>query len=91
VCGKGWQETGMVFTTTVGTMLDPRNMLRTFYTIMSTPDRPTQSQIQRRDATFCPACASTICATAPQHCCLRRASLRDTSWSFWATPQSPLR
>jgi integrase len=37
-CGENWQETGMVFTTTVGTMLDPRNMLRTFYAIMSTPD-----------------------------------------------------
>lgn len=38
LCGEHWQETGMVFTTTTGTMLDPRNMLRSFYAIMSTPD-----------------------------------------------------
>jgi integrase len=38
LCGDRWQETGMVFTTTVGTMLDPRNMLRSYYAIMSTPD-----------------------------------------------------
>ncbi len=38
VCGEGWQDTGMVFTTTVGTMLDQRNLLRAFYGIMNTPD-----------------------------------------------------
>jgi integrase len=38
LAGERWQGTGMVFTTTVGTMLDPRNMLRSFYAIMSTPD-----------------------------------------------------
>jgi integrase len=36
--GSRWQESGMVFTTKRGTMLDPRNMLRAFYTIMNTPD-----------------------------------------------------
>src|ERR1017187_9510232 len=38
LCGGRWKETGMVFTTTVGTMLDPRNMLRSYYAIMSAPD-----------------------------------------------------
>ena len=38
VCGSRWRETGMVFTTSIGTMLDQRNMLRAFYAIMSTPD-----------------------------------------------------
>ena len=38
LCGEHWHDTGMVFTTTTGTMLDPRNMLRSFYAIMSTPD-----------------------------------------------------
>jgi integrase len=33
-----WRETGMVFTTSIGTMLDQRNMLRAFYSIMNTPD-----------------------------------------------------
>jgi integrase len=33
-----WQETGMVFTTTIGTMLDARNMLREFYRIIRNPD-----------------------------------------------------
>jgi integrase len=37
-CGARWHETGMVFTTGIGTMLDPRNMVRTFYGIMNTPD-----------------------------------------------------
>jgi integrase len=38
LCGERWRETGMVFTTTIGTMLDQRNMLRTFYGILNTPD-----------------------------------------------------
>ena len=37
--GSRWRESGMVFTTSVGTMLDQRNMLRdAFYPIMNTPD-----------------------------------------------------
>jgi integrase len=31
--GARWRETGMVFTTSIGTMLDARNMLRDFYRI----------------------------------------------------------
>lgn len=38
LCGSHWKESGMVFTTKVGSMLDPRNMLRQFYSIMNTPD-----------------------------------------------------
>jgi integrase len=37
-CGSRWRDTGMVFTTGIGTMLDQRNMLRAFYGIMNTPD-----------------------------------------------------
>jgi integrase len=37
-CGSRWHETGMVFTTGIGTMLDQRNMLRAFYAIMDTRD-----------------------------------------------------
>jgi integrase len=36
--GSRWREFGMVFTTSIGTMLDQRNMLRAFYAIMNTPD-----------------------------------------------------
>jgi integrase len=36
--GSRWRDTGMVFTTRIGTMLDQRNLARTFYTIMNTPD-----------------------------------------------------
>lgn len=36
--GDRWQDTGMVFTTRIGTMFDQRNMLRAFYAIMATPD-----------------------------------------------------
>ena len=36
--GSRWRESGMVFTTGIGTMLDQRNMLRAFYGIMNTPD-----------------------------------------------------
>jgi len=38
VCGAGWRDSGMVFTTSIGTMLDQRNMLRAFYGIINTPD-----------------------------------------------------
>jgi integrase len=38
LCGSRWHETGMVFTTTIGTMLDQRNLLRSFYAIMNTRD-----------------------------------------------------
>jgi integrase len=37
-CGSRWRDTGMVFTTGIGTMLDQRNMLRAFYGIMDTRD-----------------------------------------------------
>jgi integrase len=36
--GPAWKETGMVFTTTIGTRLDQRNMLRAFYAIINAPD-----------------------------------------------------
>ncbi len=36
--GSSWQETGLIFTTSVGTALNPRNMLRDFYAVMNTPD-----------------------------------------------------
>jgi len=36
--GSRRHETGMVFTTRIGTMLDQRNMLRDFYAIMDTRD-----------------------------------------------------
>ena len=38
MAGSRWHETGMVFTTSIGTMTDQRNMLRAFYAIMDTPD-----------------------------------------------------
>jgi len=39
IAGSRWRESGMVFTTSIGTMLDQRNMLRdAFYPIMNTPD-----------------------------------------------------
>ena len=40
VAGSRWVETGMVFTTGIGTMLDPRNLLRAFYRILETADVP---------------------------------------------------
>lgn len=36
--GSRWRDSGMVFTTSIGTMLDQRNMLRAFYSIIRTPD-----------------------------------------------------
>jgi integrase len=33
VAGSGWAEPGMVFTTTKGTLLEPRNLLRDYYRI----------------------------------------------------------
>lgn len=38
--GDTWVDTGMVFTTTIGTMLDARNLLRAFYAIIRTSDLP---------------------------------------------------
>jgi integrase len=36
--GARWHDSGMVFTTGIGTMLDQRNMLRSFYALMDTRD-----------------------------------------------------
>lgn len=36
--GPRWRNTGMVFATHIATMLDQRNLARTFYAIMNTPD-----------------------------------------------------
>ncbi len=38
LAGTRWRETGMVFTTTIGTLLDARNMLREFYRVIRKPD-----------------------------------------------------
>lgn len=40
LAGTRWVETGMVFTTTIGTMLDQRNLLRDFYAILKTSELP---------------------------------------------------
>lgn len=40
IAGDRWQETGIVFSTSVGTMLDQRSLLRTFYGIMRTSTLP---------------------------------------------------
>ena len=40
VAGARWVETGMVFTTTIGTMLDQRNLLKAFYKILATSELP---------------------------------------------------
>jgi integrase len=38
--GERWSEKGLVFTTSVGTPLDQRNLLRTFYAIQATGGLP---------------------------------------------------
>ncbi len=38
--GSRWVETGMVFTTGIGTFLDQRNLLRNYYRILDTADVP---------------------------------------------------
>jgi integrase len=38
--GNAWQETGMVFTTRIGTMLDARNMLREYYRLRDRAQLP---------------------------------------------------
>jgi len=40
VAGDKWIASGMVFTTTIGTMLDARNLLKAFYGIMRNSDLP---------------------------------------------------
>ncbi|MGH9342483.1 MAG: site-specific integrase [Terriglobia bacterium] len=55
LAGERWHETGMVFTTSIGTMLDARNMLREFYRIIRDP-RNSLPQIR-----------FTICVTARPH------------------------
>ena len=40
LAGDSWVETGMVFTTGIGTFLDQRNMLRDFYTLLKTSGLP---------------------------------------------------
>jgi integrase len=48
--GARWRDTGMVFTTSIGTMLDQRNMLRAYYAIMNTrdPDDPEPDKEKKR-------------------------------------------
>jgi integrase len=36
--GSRWRDSGMVFTTGIGTMLDQRNLLRSFYAVIDTRD-----------------------------------------------------
>jgi integrase len=38
--GSDWVDTGMVFTTTKGTMLDARNMLREYYKLRDLAELP---------------------------------------------------
>jgi len=38
--GSSWHETGMVFTTSIGTMLDARNMLREYYRLRDRAQLP---------------------------------------------------
>jgi hypothetical protein len=40
LAGSRWVETGMVFTTGIGTMLDARSLLKAFYTILKTSTLP---------------------------------------------------
>jgi integrase len=37
-CGSKWIESGMVFTTSIGTMMDARNLLKAFYSILADND-----------------------------------------------------
>jgi|SRR5271157_1018845 len=48
--GPRWRDTGMVFSTTIRTMLDQRNMLRAFYAIMDArdPDDPEPDEKKKR-------------------------------------------
>jgi integrase len=41
--GAHWQETGFVFTTTIGTPLDPRNVLRVWHGLLSAAGLPRRS------------------------------------------------
>ena len=61
VAGSRWVETKMVFTTGIGTMLDPRNLLRAFYPSSKQP--------------MCLASGSTTCGTAPQPSCSLKVSI----------------
>jgi integrase len=45
--GSSWRETGMVFPTRIGTMMDQRNLLRSFYAIMDTRD-PTDPEPDKK-------------------------------------------
>lgn len=38
LAGGRWVDSGLVFTTTIGTPIDPRSLLRVFYGILATPD-----------------------------------------------------
>jgi len=40
IAGSHWQETGFVFTTTIGTPIDARSVIRRFHSILKTPGLP---------------------------------------------------
>ena len=71
--GSRWVQTGMVFTTGIGTFLDQRNLLRSFYRILDTVEMFHGSR-------------STLYGTAPRLCCWPKASTQEWLWTCSATP-----
>ena len=70
-----WQDDGLVFTSPIGTPLDPRNVTREFHAMLHG---------RRLAARF----GFTICGTPRRRCCSRRASIRARSWRRSATRRS---
>ncbi len=69
--GPVWERTGLVFTSEVGTALEPRNVLRRFEAIAERPD--------------CPASTCTRCGTPRRAFCSRPALIRRSCRSTWVT------
>jgi hypothetical protein len=70
LAGSRWRKTGIVFTSSIGTPLDERNVRREFYAFLKAAN-PLASE-------------STICATAAPRFCSLPANIRKLCKRCWA-------
>lgn len=64
-----WQGTGLVFTTTVGTVIEPRDLARALDGLII----------------GCGGSGCTTCGTHARRCCWRKGCRREWRWRSWGT------
>ena len=74
VAWADWQDSGLVFTSPIGTALHARNVLREFHDVLNVAG--------------CPPSGCTISGIPPPRCCSRKGSTRARSWRRSGTRRS---